>query len=91
MFNCMRHKRLYRDHIGCFQGKQNQSLQLGPILNDTKQFHLEQKYFAVDTQSARRSAELKDMVLSFVNTTKFKIEDDAFHIRPEPEHLNNLL
>ena len=40
MFNCMRHKRLYRDHIGCFQGKQNQSLQLGPILNDTKQFHL---------------------------------------------------
>ena len=38
MFNCLRHK-YYRDHISYFQGKENQSLLLEPILNDTKQVH----------------------------------------------------
>ena len=51
MFNCLRHK-YYRDRISYFQGKENQSLLLEPILNDTKQVHQRQKCFAVDTQSA---------------------------------------
>ena len=46
--------------MSCFQGKQNQSLLLEPILNDTKQFHQGQN----SSQSAERSADVKEMLIS---------------------------
>ena len=66
MFNLLRHK-CYRDHISYFQGKQNQSLVLELILSVTKRFRHEQKCFVVNTQSAWCSADLKEMVISFVS------------------------
>ena len=73
-----------------FRENKNQSLLFEPILNNTKQFHEGQKFFAVDTQSAERSTDLKEMVLSFVYNTKFKVKNDIFQIGLKLENLNNL-
>ena len=48
------------------------------------------KFFAVDTQSAKRSADLKEMLISFVYNTKFKVKNDIFQIGLKLENLNNL-